>query len=231
MLFNSVNFHAFEQNMKTIAQKYFQFFTAAKLLFFVLALSQLSACALAVVGAAGGAIVANDRRQASVILEDERIEVAANDKIYSDPALSKKIHANVTCYNHTILLTGEVVSEELRKHVVDIVSNIEKVKLVHNELVVANLADFSERSGDTWLTSKVKTRMLASEYLDGSHVKVVSENSSVYLMGIVTPDEAKIAANIASQTKGVERVVTLFEVIDPATIEQKKIESPKLQKI
>jgi len=219
--------------MKNTPRKKALLLSASKFVFIVLLLSQLGACALVVVGAAGGAIVANDRRPANVILDDERIEVAANDKIYNDPALSKKIHANVTSYNHTILLTGEVVSEELKKHVVDIVANIINVKLVHNELVVANLANFSERSNDTWLTSKVKTRMLASEYIDGSHVKVVSENDSVYLMGLVTPDEAKIASQIASETKGVARVVTLFELLDPETVINKKdkIEAPKLQKI
>ena len=209
---------------------------AAKILPVLLVLllaSQLSACALAVVGAAGGAaMVANDRRQADVMLDDERIEVSATDMIYSDPVLSKKVHANVTSYNYTLLVTGEVVSEELKKRVVDIVSNIDKVKLVHNELVVANLANFSERSDDSWLTSKVKTRMLASDRIDGSHVKVVSEANTVYLLGLVTPDEAGTASKIASETKGVQRVVTLFEYIDPSQIvNESKIKAPKLQKI
>jgi len=199
----------------------------------LLLLSQLSACALALVGAAGGAaMVANDRRLAEVILDDQRIEVKATDLIYNDPQMAKKIHANVTSYNYTVLLTGEVVSEELKQRIVELVSHIDKVKLVHNELVVANLANFSERSGDTWLTSKVKTRMLAAKAINGSHIKVVSENSTVYLLGLVTQDEASSAAKIASETKGVEKVVTMFEYINPSQIPpQAPVEAPKLQKI
>jgi len=208
------------------------FFSTAKFILLLLFAGQLGGCALAVVGVAGGAIVANDRRPAKVLIDDERIEVSAADLIYSDPVLSKKIHANVTSYNYTVLLTGEVVSEELKKRVVDIVSNIDKVKLVHNELAVAKLTNFSERSGDSWLTSKVKTRMLASEHIDGSRVKVVSENNTVYLMGLVTPIEANTASKIASETKGVDRVVTLFEFIDPSQVEDEaKPSAPKLQKI
>lgn len=194
--------------------------------------SQLSGCPLAVVGVAGGAMAVHDRRPAKTMLEDERIEVKANDLIYSDKTLEKKIHANITSYNHIVLLTGEVISEDLKKYAVDLVSNLDKVKRVHNELTVNSLANFSERSGDTWLTSKVKTKMLGSKQLDASRVKVVSEASTVYLMGLVTPEEGHVAAQLASETNGVEKVITLFEYIDPAEVEgEAKVQTPKLQKL
>jgi osmotically-inducible protein OsmY len=130
------------------------------------------------------------------------------------------------------LLTGEVISKDLQQYAVDLVSNLDKVKRVHNELTINSLANFSERSGDTWLTSKVKGKMLSSKELDASRVKVVSESDTVYLMGLVTPDEGQIAARIASETEGVQKVITLFEYIDPAQVEDDaKIQTPKMQKL
>jgi osmotically-inducible protein OsmY len=190
-------------------------------------IATFSGCAVVAVGAAGGGAMAlHDMRQADVILEDERIEVKANDQLYNDELLSKKIHANITSYNHVVLLTGEVVSQQLRDRAIEIVSNIEKVKRVHNELRVANLASFSSRTGDTWLTSKVKTKMLTTKGLDANRVKVVTENDTVYLMGLVTKHEGGLAADIASKIEGVGRVVTLFEYVDESQLPESPEPTP-----
>lgn len=202
-------------------------------LLLVLLCVELTGCAIFVAGAAGGAMAAHDRRSAETILDDQRIETKAYDILYSDPELDKNIHANVTSYNHIVLLTGEVLSEPLRAYAIKIVSNIDKVVRVHNELRVARLAEFRDRSQDTWLTSKVKTKMLTTKDFDASRIKVITENDSVYLMGLVTPAEGQQAASIASTIEGVNRVITLFEYVDEAQLKDElpPPDAPKMHKI
>lgn len=173
----------------------------------------LNGCVGFLAGAATGAAVAHDTRSAGTILEDETIEVAAKEKLYHDELLEKKIHINVTSYNHIVLLTGEVLSRDILDHAVDIVRHVEKVRRVHNELVIADLSSFQQRSQDTWITTKVKSKMLSEKGFDSSRIKVVTERGSVYLLGIVTPEQANQAAEIARHVDDVKRVVKLFEYI------------------
>ena len=154
-----------------------------------------------------------DRRDAKIIVNDENIESKTTNTLYADTSINKKIHVNVTSYNGVVLVSGEVLSEELRQKVIDIVRNIPDVRRVHNELIVADLTSFESRSGDSWITSKVKSQMMGNKQLESNFVKVVTENDTVYLMGMVTEKEAAIAADIASKVTGVQRVVTLFEYI------------------
>ncbi|MFV2056151.1 MAG: BON domain-containing protein [Thiohalomonadales bacterium] len=185
-----------------------------------LMLINLSGCAVIAISAAGGALVAHDKRSAQAMLDDTQIEIHASDILYGDQTLQRKIHVNVTSYNRVVLLTGEIISAELQQKVLEMVSNIDKVKQVHNELQIKNLASFSNRSGDTWLTSKVKTSMFATKDFDANRIKVVSEADSVYLMGIVNRQQGNLAAKIASEVGGVRRVVTFFEYVEDEPTEK-----------
>ena len=183
----------------------------------VLLLPLLNGCAGFLVGAATGAAVAHDTRSAGTMLEDQTIEVAAKEQLYHDVTLEKKIHINVTSYNHIVLLTGEVLSQAALDHAIDIVRHIDKVKRIHNELAIADLSSFQDRSQDTWITTKVKSKMLGEKDFDSTRIKVVTERGSVYLMGIVTPEQANQAAEIARHVEDVKRVVKLFEYITTPT--------------
>lgn len=173
--------------------------------------SNISACGALIAGAAGGAVAAKDLRPSKTMLEDEAIELTSLDKLYNDPELVKTVHINVTSYNHVVLLTGEAISSALRDKAIEIVRNINKVKRVHNEIRIAGLTDLKSRSKDTWITSKVKTRMLTTENFDATRIKVVTENKTVYLMGLVSQSQGHQAAELARHIDGVERVVKLFE--------------------
>ena len=105
------------------------------------------------------------------------------------------------------------LTEELRQQVIDVVRNLPDVKRVHNELAVSQLTTFESRSGDTWITSKVKSQMLSTKELKSTLVKVVTENDTVFLMGIVTEKEADMAVEVARNVEGVKRVVKIFEYI------------------
>jgi osmotically-inducible protein OsmY len=124
------------------------------------------------------------------------------------------MHVNVTSYNRMVLLTGEVPDAAARTEVERIAWAVQNVRGVHNELAVAGVSSLTVRSNDTLITSSVKGRLLDSHKLNPIHVKVVTENSIVYLLGLVTKEEADVATEIARTTSGVQKVVRVFEYLN-----------------
>jgi len=178
----------------------------------------LQGCPAVMIGAAGGtALAIHDRRDSATILQDQRIESTATDKLYDDPQLKNKIHINVTSYNRVVLLSGEVLTHAAREQATNIVQNIPGIRIIHNELVVADLTSFGSRSKDSLITSKVKAEMLNEKDVDSTRVKVVTENSNVFLMGLVTEKEAELAVNVARNVGDVKQVTRIFEIIPEPT--------------
>lgn len=178
----------------------------------MLASTQLSGCFTAVVGgvAAGGAM-AVDRRTTGIYLEDENVELKAARKFST--YLGEGAHVNVTSYNLTVLLTGEVPNEEKKKLAEALTREIANVRNIHNALTVGFTSSIADRTTDTYTTSKVKARIIAENHKITSAVKVVTEADVVYLMGIVSKEEADAAVEIARTTEGVSKVVKVFEEI------------------
>ena len=176
--------------------------------------SQLLGCAAAVVGgAAVGTSVALDRRTTGVYVSDQEIELKAMERL--SKAFPQKTNSiSATSYNKQVLLTGQVQDEATRSGAADQVKAIPDVRTVFNELSVGPVASFSTQASDTTVTSNVKARLLGRDKVPSSTMKVVTESCVVYLRGLVTPAEAKEAADIASSSTGVTKVVTLFEIIN-----------------
>jgi osmotically-inducible protein OsmY len=173
----------------------------------------LQGCAPLVVGGAvaGGALVGQDRRTIGAITEDEAIELKASQRIGQS---LPDAHVDVTSFNRVVLLTGEAPSEAKKAEAAAIINrDLANVRAIHNEITIAAASALSARSNDSYLTSKVKTRLIDVMQLDAQHVKVVTSNNVVYLMGLVTPQEAERAAEVTRTTAGVQRVVKVFEYI------------------
>lgn len=172
--------------------------------------TQLAACVPAVVGgAATGGAIAADRRTSGIFVEDENIELKAANKMRTN--LGEQSHVNVTSYNRNVLLTGEVPDEARKTLAANLLKEIPNISNVTNEIVIAPKASLSSRSNDTYITSKVKTRFVTENRFPANHVKVVTEDSVVYLLGMVTQEEAEAAVDIARNTDGVTKVVKVFE--------------------
>lgn len=175
----------------------------------------LQACVpLAVGGAATGVAIAHDRRSAGTILGDQKIEITVRERILGEEALQGS-HINVTSYNHIVLLSGEVPSREAGQAAARIAREVSNVRQVHNELVIAEPSSVAARANDSLITSGVKTLLLKVDLpnFDPTRVKVVTERNVVYLMGLVTPQEADAASEQARQVSGVTKVVRLFEIL------------------
>jgi osmotically-inducible protein OsmY len=178
----------------------------------VLGAGMLSGCVGVVLGgAAGGASVVNDPRTAGSQVEDESIELKSGNALRGHKDLNQQVHINVTSYNQVVLLTGEAPTEDMRTQVFALVKGIEKVRTVHNEITIAAPSPLTSRTSDSWLTTSVKTKIVAEKDLNAIRIKVVTEAGTVYLLGLVSQREGDLAAQIASQTAGVQRVVKLFE--------------------
>lgn len=171
----------------------------------------LSGCfGLAATGIVATAISVDDRRTTGIQVEDESIEWKSAARIREQ---FKDVHVNAVSYNLTVLLVGQVPSEEVKKQIEDAVRGVPSVKNVTNELVVAGNTSLAARGNDGLITSNVKARMVGNGKVSPNHVKVVTENGVVYLLGLVTQAEADVATDVARTTAGVARVVKVFEYI------------------
>lgn len=164
-------------------------------------------------GIVGGGFVATDRRTSGAQLEDEGIELRACHSI--DDQLHDKVHVNCNSYNRILLLTGEVPDKDLLKQVDTIARSTTNVRSVLNQLEVRFNSTLGQRSNDVYLAGKVRANFISESKgrFSALQTKVVVEGDVVYLMGLVTKDEAAAASNVASTTSGVKRVVKAFEYI------------------
>jgi osmotically-inducible protein OsmY len=128
--------------------------------------------------------------------------------------LDKNSHIVVTSYNGVVLLAGQTPRAELKTLAEQAASEVQRVKKVHNEIQVLAPSSLLARNNDAWLTTKIKTQMLADSAIPGSRIKVVTENGIVYLLGLLTQAEATRATNLVQGVSGVQKIVKLFEYID-----------------
>lgn len=183
------------------------------LLLLVLVSASLQGCFPVVAAGVGtGIMMAQDRRTSGAYIEDQAIETKAFDRIGKQ--YKNAVHVNVTSFNRNVLISGEAPSEAVKAEVGKLVSGIENVHNVSNELIISGPSSLTSRSSDSLITSDVKLRFAGDKRFNADHVKVVTENGTVFLMGIVKRVEADAATEIASTTGGVQRVVKLFEYLD-----------------
>src|SRR5471030_17049 len=186
----------------------------------------LLALTLCLVGISGCTSVVNASREAPI--EDDRGTRTFGSKIddslidtkvgvnvaKADPGLDNDSHIVVTSFNGVVLLAGQTPSADLKAKAEQAAAAVQRVKKVHNELQILPPSSFLARQNDAWLTTKIKTQMLADASIPGSRIKVVTENGIVYLLGLLTKQEAAQATNLVQGVAGVQKIVKLFEYID-----------------
>lgn len=182
------------------------------LIFSIAVATQLTACfPLAVGAAATGASVAADRRTTGIYVEDQNIELKAKEQIRRE--IGNKADAGVVSYNRNVLLVGQAFNESYKQQAEAIIKSIPNVRHVTNEMTIDMPTTFGEDTGDAYITSKVKARLVAQSAALANNTKVYTEAKVVYLMGLLTEQEAAQAADIAQNTDGVTKVVKVFEYI------------------
>ncbi len=188
------------------------------LLMVILTANLLGGCAAVIVGgAAVGASAVHERRSVGTMIDDEGIEWKVRSALNGDKNLSSQSHISVISVNEVVLLVGQTPTEAFRQQAGVLAKGVDKVRIVHNELTVAAPSTYMTRTSDSYITSKVKTSLFkvkGHDDFDPTRVKVVTENGTVYLMGILYRSEAEDTAKQASRVGGVQKVVKLFEYLD-----------------
>lgn len=192
----------------------FQLVVTACLLLFL-----LGGCTAITIGgaAATGAVILHDRRSSGAIIDDQSIEIKAAFKLHENAKLLDNTHINITSYNGIVLLSGEVTTEAVRQKIATIILTIPRVRHIYNELLLVTPSSLSARSHDSWITSKTKMVLFkvgGFPSFDPSRIKIITENSAVFLMGLVSHQEADGAVELIRRIKGVKKVIKLFEYLD-----------------
>lgn len=187
---------------------------STKLVATLLTLSILQGCAaVAVVAITTGASMVTDRRSIGNQIDDQSIEVEAYNEITKNKPLNTNTNLHISSVNGSVLIIGQAPSADLKDQAIKIVNNIKGVVRIHNQIRIGNVTSITTQTNDTWLTSKVKTALFTSDKVNGKDIKVITENGEVFLMGIVSKQEADAAVNITRNISGVNRVFKAFEYL------------------
>jgi len=181
----------------------------------ILCCCSLSGCAgLMVAGAATGAVASQDRRTLPTQLEDQSIEIKATTALFENDELSESTNIDVVSYNLNVLLVGQAPTSSLKSKAQEEVEGIEKVNRVYNQIRIAAPISFFAKRNDEYLTSKIKSVMLFAKGFPSAQIKVVTENNEVFLLGLVSKQEAEKAVELARNVDGVSRVIKVFEIVE-----------------
>jgi len=173
----------------------------------------LSGCVTALVGVAiiTTVDILHDRRTVGEYIDDGGIELKAGNILLSSPDIRKNAHLKIVSLNGILLVTGSITDETLRQELIEKFGNIDGVRQVVDESEITDRSKFFARTNDAWITSQVKSRLLLKTGLKANRVRVITTRGSVYLMGIVTREEADKATEHSRVVRGVKRVVRVFE--------------------
>ncbi|CAM4172927.1 division/outer membrane stress-associated lipid-binding lipoprotein [Shewanella aquimarina] len=172
----------------------------------------LQGCAGAVmVGAVGGAMMANDERSFSTQLDDTNADFQIASALAAHEDIKNQTNITGVAMNGNVLMIGQAPSSMLRDKAINTVQKLNLGGKIHNQIRIGNPTSFTTRSNDTWITTKVKTRMLNDKDLDVTRIKVITENGEVFLLGVVSRDQADLAVDIARNTAGVRKVIKVFD--------------------
>ena len=164
-------------------------------------------------GATTGVVVAKDRRTVTAQVDDQKIELNARHDLSERTDISRISHISINSNNGIVLLVGQTPHQKYSDEVRAMVERQEGVRKIYNEIKIEEPIGYDIRSTDSWITSKVRTMLIAEKHFDSSHVKVITEDSQIFLMGLVTHDEGELAVEIARNVSGVEKVIRVFEYV------------------
>ena len=185
-----------------------------KIAVMVMLVAALQGCAVVtVVAVTAGATMVADRRSFSKQIDDQSIEFVAHNELAKQKALTKNTNLHVVSMNGTVLVVGQAPNDYLRDLAIKTIQEVPDIVTIHNQVRISATTGITTQSNDIWLTSKVKSALLATSDVNAKDIKVVTENSEVFLLGLVTKKEADIVVEITRNINGVSKVIKAFEYI------------------
>lgn len=182
--------------------------------------------------ASTGLLLAAAQAQAVTLSADVGASVDAATQTVTDAALTTKIKAklaadsrvkasdiSVTTNGNVAVLTGTAPSAEAKKAAEDLALNVEGVTKVDNRIEAPSAAatlgadmkagakNAGEKVTDGWITTKVKSQLVADELTKASKIKVSTKDNVVVLSGKAASEAEKAQAiKLAIGTEGVKEV-------------------------
>ena len=187
---------------------------STKLLTVLIVVMTLQSCVVATVAiVAGGITVANDRRTLGKQIDDQTIEFSAYNELAKNKAISDNTNIQLVSVNGAVLLVGQAPNSYLKDLVIKTVKKTDSILKIHDQIRIGNITSVTTQSNDIWLTSKVKSVLFSNDASSFNHIKVITENGEVFLLGLVTAEEAKMAVDVTRRISGVAKVFRVFEII------------------
>jgi osmotically-inducible protein OsmY len=166
------------------------------------------------VGGVVTGVVIYDHRDTKTMMDDHEISYQAESKLNANDEIKNKTHISVSVFNRVVLLVGQSPTPQLKQIAENLVKPIPKIKLFHSEITVENPISSTRRAQDSWITTKIKSTLLAQKGLSTTQVKIITENGVVYIMGLGNRQQIDVITEKVRQTDGVKKVVKLVEYIN-----------------
>ncbi|WP_386693288.1 MULTISPECIES: division/outer membrane stress-associated lipid-binding lipoprotein [unclassified Lonepinella] len=170
--------------------------------------------ALGLGGAAVATKVGTDPRTVGSQVDDETLELKVYDAVTKDEQIKAEGRVVVVSYSSRVLLLGQVPDESLKEVATSLAKGVENIGDVYNEMRVGSPISFSQKSQDSWITTKIKSDMLLNSAVKTTDIKVITENKEVFLLGNVTQEQGIAAAEVARKVSGVEKVIKVFKYLN-----------------
>jgi osmotically-inducible protein OsmY len=172
----------------------------------------LTSCIAVVVAGAAAGLIVYDRRSAFTMERDARIFHVIQKAIIPNPEF-RDSRIVIVSFNQVVLLVGQTPTASSRVVAERVAQQTPNVRHVYDEITVESPISFKQQSQDTLITGEVRSHILTKKGLESGSIRIVTENAVVYLMGIVTAEQANLAVDVARQIKGVQKVVKVFQYI------------------
>ena len=185
-----------------------------KLLIAIVALSMLSGCVAVIAGGAAvsAVTVGEDPRTLGTQIDDTTRASDIRSALGDVPAFDQNANIDVHVFNGIALLHGQALNSNLKAKAEQVVKSASDVTIVHNQIRIANNIASTTRAHDVWLSSKVRGSLLTNDSVNSLLIDVIVEDSEVFLMGIVTPNQAAKAIEVSRNINGVVKVFNVFEI-------------------
>ncbi|WP_158971558.1 BON domain-containing protein [Paraglaciecola sp. L3A3] len=174
----------------------------------------LQGCAGLIIGAGVGAVsVAHDNRTVGTQLDDKTTSSRIATTLGSDESIKTRTNISIQVFNGTALLVGQAPTQELIVHAGKLAASVQHIKKIHNQIRLGLPIPPSVTANDLWLSSKVKTKLIADKRIDGLNIEIEVENGEVFLMGLISQQEADIVVDVTRHVDGVKQVIKVFEYL------------------
>ncbi|CAG8998934.1 MAG: hypothetical protein CENE_00898 [Candidatus Celerinatantimonas neptuna] len=175
----------------------------------------LQGCAAGVVAVGAGiaADTARDNRTIGTQIDDKTLDIRITQTLGDHKKLWNESNLSIIVQEGQALIVGQTPTPEQRNEIVNIAKHVSGVKKVFNEIRLAEPSSLSTRARDSWITTKIKAQIYTNKKILPGKIQVITENSEVFLIGVVTKSEADTAIDIARHTSGVSRVIKFFKII------------------